>query len=436
MKASLIKEMSRIVGLLVLALMAAGVLGSVWPLVVGLAGYIAWSTMQLFALYRWLVREDHTEPPDSSGLWGEFYTRLEHLFQKERRAQDKLEATLQRARQSVNALDDLVILIGPQGNLEYWNRAAERHMGFRAEKDSGQPLTNLIRHPRFIEYLHQADFREPLELPSPVDGNRVLQFRVTSFGVGDQLLMARDVTRVHRLEQMRQDFVANVSHELRTPLTVLKGYLETLLDIVPEEQARLRRALSQMDSQSSRMEALVNDLLLLARLEGTRSDNSREAFNLHALLQRIRHSALTLSADKSHTIDLQVPETVHLLGEPAELESAFGNLITNAVKYTPEGGHIIVHWQQDSRGGRLGVSDDGAGIDRAHLPRLTERFYRPDNSRVTQTGGTGLGLAIVKHVMIRHNGTLDITSELGRGSTFTCCFPVERLADKASPNRR
>ncbi len=430
MKASLAKEVNRIAGLVTLAAVAALAVGHIWPLLVGLVGYIFWSTRQLFALYSWLVRDDHTEPPDSIGLWGEFYTRLEHLFQKERRAQETLQGIIHRAQQSVNALEDVVILIDQHGYLEYWNAAAERYMGFNAAQDLGQPLTNLIRHPGFTDYLHAGDFREALEIPSPVDDNRILQFRVTEFGIGEQLLMARDVTRLHHLEQMRKDFVANVSHELKTPLTVLKGYLETLLDTVPDEQARLRRALTQMESQSNRMEALVTDLLLLSRLENTDSDNDKQAVAVHGMLNRMRENALAMSADKHHQIELDVPEDARLVANPAELESAFGNLITNAVKYTPAEGRIRIQWWQDDKGAHLSVNDNGLGIDPAHIPRLTERFYRPDNSRVTQTGGTGLGLAIVKHVMIRHGGKLEIKSQLGQGSTFTCHFPPERLVNK------
>ncbi|ARB47615.1 phosphate regulon sensor histidine kinase PhoR [Alloalcanivorax xenomutans] len=430
MKSSLAKEVNRIIVLIALSLVAALAIQNIWPLVVGLLGYIVWSTRQLFALYTWLIREEHTEPPDSVGLWGEFYTRLEHLFQQERRAQENLQGIILRAQQSVNALEDAVVLIDSHGYLEYWNHAAHRLMGLNEEKDLGQPLTNLIRHPRFTEYLSRGDFREPLEIPGPVDDNRILQFRITEFGVGDQLILARDVTRLHHLEEMRKDFVANVSHELKTPLTVLKGYLETLQDTVPEEQARLRRALSQMASQSQRMEALVHDLLLLSRLESTNTDNTHQAVTVHGMLKRMRESALALAPDKHHEIVLEVPETARLVANPAELESAFGNLITNAVKYTPEGGHILIRWWQDDKGAHFSVSDDGIGIDPKHIPRLTERFYRPDTSRVTQTGGTGLGLAIVKHVLIRHGARLEIRSELGKGSVFTCHFPRERLVSK------
>lgn len=431
MKASLAKEVNRIVLLVAVSLVACAVARHLWPLIVGLSLYIFWSTRQLFALYAWLVSEDHDNPPDTVGLWGEFYVRLEHLFRKEFRAQENLQGIIQRAQQSVNALEDAVILIDNHGYLEYWNQAGGRYLGFRPDKDLGQPLTNIIRHPRFTEYLARGDFSEPLEIPSPKDDARILQFRVTEFGIGDQLILVRDVSRLHHLEEMRKDFVANVSHELKTPLTVLKGYLETLLDTVPEEQGRLRRALKQMDTQSHRMEALVQDLLLLSRLENTEADNTGQSVALQGLLKRMRESALALAPDKHHSIDLEVPENARLIANPAELESAFGNLITNAVKYTPENGRIQIRWRRDERGARLSVTDNGIGIDPMHIPRLTERFYRPDNSRVTHTGGTGLGLAIVKHVMLRHDGRLEIRSEPGKGSTFTCHFPASRVVDSA-----
>ena len=430
MKSSLAREINRILLLSAIALAAAIALSSLWPLLVALAGYIYWSTSQLFQLYRWLVREDHVEPPDSSGLWGDLYTRLEHLFRKEQKAQAELQAIIARAQSSVNALADGVILIDGDGTLEYFNQSAAQFIGFRADKDIGQQLTNLVRFPPFTAYLQRGDFRDPFDLVSPKDDNLDLQIHVTEFGRGDKLILVRDVTRLHRLEQMRKDFVANVSHELKTPLTVLKGYLETLLDSVPEEQQRLRRSLTQMNQQSLRMEALVHDLLLLSRLENTQSDEAQQAVLVHGLLNRICEDARALSKDKAHTIEVDVPENARVIGNPAELDSAFANLVTNAVKYTPAGGHIQVKWWQDEQGAHMSVTDNGPGIDSRHIPRLTERFYRPDNSRVTDTGGTGLGLAIVKHVLLRHNGKLEIRSAVGKGSTFTCHFPPSRLVNK------
>ncbi|MEE4249927.1 MAG: phosphate regulon sensor histidine kinase PhoR [Alcanivoracaceae bacterium] len=430
MKSRLASELNRILILSGIAALAGASLNSLWPVVVALAGYIIWHLRQLFELYSWLTQKEHTEPPDSSGLWGDLYTHLEHLFRKEHRAQEELAGIIQRAQSSVNALEDAVLLIDSLGRLEYFNETAEQFLGFRHPQDMNQVLTNLIRDPRLYNYLQKGVFREPLELTSPKDDNRILQYRVTEFGPGDRLIMARDVTRLHKLEQMRKDFVANVSHELKTPLTVLKGYLETLLGSVPDDQTRLRRALSQMNQQSSRMEALINDLLMLSRLESSQPEGAQQAVLLHGLLQRMRDDAQTLSGEKQQQISVDVAPDARLIGNPAELESAFGNLISNAVKYSPAKSEIRIRYWQDERGAHFSVSDNGHGIDPTHIPRLTERFYRPDSSRHSETGGTGLGLAIVKHIMIRHQGRLEIRSEVGKGSTFTCHFPPARLVTK------
>ncbi len=430
MKSKLVSEINRILILSGIGALAGISLDSLWPVVIALAGYIVWHVRQLFELYSWLTRKEHTEPPDSSGLWGDLYTHLEHLFRKERRAREELAGIIQRAQSSVNALEDAVLLIDRHGRLEYFNHTAEQFLGFRQTQDMNQVLTNLIRDPRLYQYLQQRHFREPLELASPKDDNRILQYRVTEFGIGDRLILVRDVTRLHKLEQMRKDFVANVSHELKTPLTVLKGYLETLLGSVPDDQTRLRRALSQMNQQSSRMEALVHDLLMLSRLENSQPEDAQQAVALHGLLQRMRDDAESLSGEKQQQISVEVPMEARLIGSPAELESAFGNLISNAVKYSPAKSEIRIRYWQDERGAHFSVSDNGYGIDPTHIPRLTERFYRPDSSRHSETGGTGLGLAIVKHIMIRHQGRLEIKSEIGKGSTFTCHFPTTRLVTK------
>lgn len=436
MTPKLASEVYRILTLSGIAALAGISLSSLWPVVIVLAGYIIWHLRRLLELYSWLTQKEHTEPPDSSGLWGDLYTNLEHLFRKERRAQEELTAIIERAQSSVNALDDAVLLIDQHGRLEYFNQTAEQFLGFRQTQDMNQVLTNLIRNPQLYHYLDKGLFSEPLELASPKDDNRTLQYHVTEFGLGDRLIMVRDVTRLHKLEQMRKDFVANISHELKTPLTVLKGYLETLLDLVPSEQTRLRRALIQMEQQSSRMEALVHDLLMLSRLESSHPENNQQVVALHDLLQRMRDDAKALNGDKQLKINIKVPIDAHLIGNPSELESAFSNLISNAVKYTPEKGEINIRYQQNEQGVSIAVSDNGHGIDPSHIPRLSERFYRPDNSRHSETGGTGLGLAIVKHIMIRHQGRLEIKSTVGEGSTFTCHFPVARLADQKNPALR
>ena len=247
-------------------------------------------------------------------------------------------------------------------------------------------------------------------------------------------MLVRDVTRLHQLEQMRKDFIANVSHELRTPLTVICGYLETLLDNVDDVNPRWKRPLSQMQQQGERMQTLLNDLLLLAKLEATDYPSDNQPVPIDSLLRTIKNDAQALSGQRNQTITLDVEADVALKGSETELRSAFSNLVFNAVKYTQDGGHIRIRWWSDGSGAHLSVQDSGVGIDSKHLPRLTERFYRVDSSRNASTGGTGLGLAIVKHVLLRHRARLEISSVLGHGSTFTCHFPPVQVTKSLSPD--
>ncbi|CAD5375909.1 sensory histidine kinase in two-component regulatory system with PhoB [Pseudomonas sp. OF001] len=396
-----------------------------WALVLGLAGYLYWNLRQLLRLHHWLKNADEL-PPEGSGVWGEVFDQIYHLQKRNQRARGRLQAVIDRVQESTAALKDGVVMLDRQGNLEWWNRAAGQLLGLKRKQDGGQPITNLVRHPRFKEYFEQDNHREPLELPSPVDDHLRLQLQLTLYGNGEHLMLVRDVTRLHQLEQMRKDFVANVSHELRTPLTVLTGYLETLQDNVDDIQPRWRRALQQMQQQGARMQNLLNDLLLLARLEATDYPADSKPVAVDLLLLSIRGDAQALSADR-HRISLEADAAVRLKGSESELRSAFSNLVFNAVKYSPEGGEIRIRWWADAAGAHLAVQDSGLGIEARHIPRLTERFYRVDASRSANTGGTGLGLAIVKHVLIHHRGQLQIDSTPGKGSTFTCHFPPAQV---------
>jgi two-component system phosphate regulon sensor histidine kinase PhoR len=318
-------------------------------------------------------------------------------------------------------------MLDSQGNLEWWNRAAETLLGLKTPQDSGQSITNLLRDPRFIDYFERGSYLEPLELPSPINDRRRLQFHITRYGNREHLMLVRDVTRLFQLEQMRKDFVANVSHELRTPLTVIAGYLETLLDNVEDVNPRWLRALQQMQQQGGRMQNLLNDLLLLAKLEATDYPSDNQPVAVDLLLLSIRGDAQALSGERMQRISLEADPHLRLKGSEAELRSAFSNLVFNAVKYSPKEGEIRIRWWGDEQGAHFSVQDNGPGIEARHLPRLTERFYRVDSSRASNTGGTGLGLAIVKHVLLRHRARLEIDSSLGKGSTFTCHFPAQQV---------
>jgi len=400
-----------------------------WALVAGLAGYLGWMLQQMRRLQQWLKRSQPDDPPpDGQGLWGDIFDNLYQMQRRDLRLRRQLQSVIDRAQGSTTALKDAVIMLDRDGNLEWWNPAAERLLGLKKPQDTGHPVTNLVRHPSFKEYFDRGRHEEPLELSSPINDRLWLQVTITRYGNSEHLMVVRDITRLHQLEQMRKDFVANVSHELRTPLTVIAGYLETMLEHTDEMPPRWPRALNQMNQQAGRMQHLLNDLLLLAKLEATSPPTNTQPVAIAKLLQTIKSDAQALSGERNHQITLEADASLLLKGSESELRSAFSNLVFNAVKYTPDNGEVHIRWWCNEQGAHLAVQDSGIGIESKHLPRLTERFYRVDSSRASNTGGTGLGLAIVKHVLLRHQGRLDVNSTPGKGSIFTCHFPLSQAS--------
>ena len=391
-----------------------------WLLFTGLCLYLAWLFYQMYRLNKWLIRGTD-EPPESSGLWGEIFDNIYKLQCQQRAETENLQAVIKRIQEITSALKDGIIILDWRGHLDFWNPAAQRMIGFRT-KDQGQSIINFIRDPKFVEYFEGDNYAEPLDLQSPRHSSKQLQIQITRFGQQERLIVIRDITQVHNLEQMRQDFVANVSHELRTPLTVINGYIETISD--NNKTPTWEKPLQQILQQGKRMSLLINDLLVLSKLETTEAGHNQKELELEPLLISIKNEADALGNDKQQTIRLQCDEPIRILANEKEIHSAFSNLAINAVKYTPENGVIDLHLWKNENHVYFSVTDNGPGIDSKHLPRLTERFYRVDASRNSATGGTGLGLAIVKHVLLRHDGELKITSELGKGSTFTCVLPL------------
>lgn len=400
----------------------------------GLALLLVWNLYQCRRLDHWLAHPGAgEEAPHSVGLWGRVFDRLHRLHTGHLKAHDQLLARFNRIQESTDAMRDGVIMTDPGGRLEWWNGAAEYLIGLRKQTDRGQPVQNLLRLPAFKAYFESRDYREPLEIQSPAKARLHLQIQISLFGEDDRLLVIKDVTRLVQLEQMRRDFVSNVSHEMRTPLTVISGYLETMVDNAGELPARWKRAIISMSQQASRMESLITDLLLLSKLESGDQSSVNDEVDLKPLCEHICKDARALSGEAGHVITLEVGERHHLSCDEDQIVSAISNLVFNAVKYTPAGGAIHVSWHADRDGGHLSVKDTGIGIDPVHIPRLTERFYRADPSRHKSTGGTGLGLAIVKHVMLNHDGRLEIKSTPGEGSEFTCHFPRARLLEPDLP---
>ncbi|MGH1470348.1 MAG: phosphate regulon sensor histidine kinase PhoR [Cellvibrionaceae bacterium] len=398
-----------------------------WTLIVCGALYMGWTLWQIRRLDTWLVSRKAELPPEASGIWGDIFDRIYHLQKRHEREKERLQSVLHRVQDTTAALPDAVVLLDPRGNITWWNETATNLIGFHST-DKSQPLINFVRSPRFIRYFEQADYREPITITSPYNNAKKIQFQITVYGQGERLVLIRDVTRIQRLEQMRKDFVGNVSHELRTPLTVIKGYLETLEDHI-EVAPTWKKPIAQMQEQSKRMNLLINDLIALSQLETDDQDYSQTAVPIAQLLNGIRAEA-DVVADGEYTITVECDTEKSIRGSQKELHSAISNLVINGIKYSPKGSEIIIKASCNEKGCQISVTDNGIGIDAIHIPRLTERFYRVDESRSINTGGTGLGLAIVKHVLLRHDAKLFIESQPGEGSTFFCTFPANRIMDE------
>ena len=361
---------------------------------------------------------------EGEGAWDGVFSRL-YRHEKDLRAQiDERDQQITRLYAAFQALTDGVVSLDQNGLIVYCNTTAEDQLGLRLSSDRGQPISNLVRQPEFIAYMQAADFARPLTLRSDRGEDRVLSLHVIPYHGNRQLLQIKDVTQTDRLDRMRRDFVANVSHELRTPLTVLSGFLETLLEFDVDQEER-QRYLALMAEQSDRMKSIVQDLLTLSSIESAPppEDNVVDMVNL---LDKLRRDGEALSAGR-HTIAVETDGVGDLRGSEPELVSAFGNLVSNAVRYTPAGGTVRIVWKAGKDGAEFAVQDTGIGIDAQHIPRLTERFYRVDRGRSRDAGGTGLGLAIVKHSLNRHQGQLDIKSTVGVGSRFAARFPASRV---------
>ena len=319
-----------------------------------------------------------------------------------------------------------VLLLDENDQVTWGNANAAYYLGLEFPRDYRQHITNLVRRPVFVNYLMQHAYENTLRMEWGHGQQGTLILQVVNYDEQRKLVLIQDITEQERIDQMRRDFVANVSHEMRTPLTVLAGFIETMQNL-PLDKAEQAHYLTLMAEQSNRMQGLISDLLALAKLEGSPAPGIDSWVPVVLLLEQAEHTARQLSGGQ-HEISFSKAGSDQIAGEQTELLSALSNLVSNAVRYTPHGSKIAVTWQVEPDGsGLLVVKDNGAGIAKEHIPRLTERFYRVDRSRSRQTGGTGLGLSIVKHVMQRHEGALEIDSILGKGSSFILKFPASRV---------
>jgi len=412
-----------------LAVVAWLALGAGWAVAIlgaGLGALIGLQLWHLERLHRWADGPLDAPVPDARGAWGHAFAALHHRVRMRAQHHQDLAATIARFRDTVEALPDGMVIIDGGNRIQWANARAQAHLGFNLAQDTGRPLLNFVRQPEVVRYLGTGDFTEGVVVESLREPGTTLAIQVVPFGVDERLLISRNITQIEAVARMRRDFIANVSHELKTPLTVVSGFLETLQDLELEPRQRTRY-LQLMAGQARSMQRLVDDLLTLSALESDQNALVDTEFDVVPLLVALSAEAKALSAGR-HGVTLDIAEPALVRGGRDELASAFGNLVTNAVRYTPDRGDIALAWRVDDEGrGVFSVTDTGIGIAPEHVPRLTERFYRVDRSRSRETGGTGLGLAIVKHVLMRHQAELDVMSELGAGSTFSVILPARRV---------
>ena len=381
---------------------------------------------QEFRLARWLENPDEVDPPDATGTWGDIFYRLQKLQKRQKASRGQLTSALEQFEHAAMAVPDGMVILNGNEQIDWCNPASRTYMGLDYERDRGQFIRYLLRQAHFLDFLDAADYSQRLVCKSPINREVTLSMQLVPFGEGKKLLVARDITDLERVDAMRRDFIANVSHELRTPLTVVGGFVETLADAPDLPPSESRRYFDLMLDHTRRMQHLLDDLLTLSRLESADHTLKDEPINVPELAQALKAEAESLSRGR-HRVKLELDSGASLKGNLQEIRSALGNLVSNAVRYTPDDGEITLAWRERNGEGVFSVTDSGEGIAAEHIPRLTERFYRVDRSRSRETGGTGLGLAIVKHVLTRHGARLEIQSIPGKGSTFAAIFPSQRL---------
>ena len=392
--------------------------------------HIIWHYYYLKKLNNWLWNSKSTILPHGKAEWEQAFIGIHNMQQRHRKRHNKLAKVISRFREGSEALPDAVVVFHKEGEIIWCNRLAQFQLGLKWPEDAGENITNLIRNPLFVEYLKSNNYHEPLDLYSPNNPEKLLEFRVMPYAKHQRLLIVRDVTTYRQMDEMRRAFVANVSHELRTPLTVFQGYIE-ILNMQAQPDSSQGKAIAELEQQTTRMCALVEDLLVLSKIEAAEEIGLDEQVNVSVLLTQIEHDVKILAIEKALHIQFDVAANLNLLGNEMQLRSAMANLVYNAVNYTPEHGTIKVICSLCEQGMYFCVSDNGEGIAPEHILHLTERFYRVDPSRSRDTGGSGLGLSIVKHVLTHYDSELNIESKLGEGSQFSFIIPKSYLVNSS-----
>jgi len=426
MRNSWVEEFWQLVFVILLGTVLGLLVGHLWPaLTAFLLAYTIGNLYKLQRLIHWLNDPAGGEIPVHFGTWGTIYARIARMRSGHHQRERRLNQLLGEFQASAAALPDATVALGEDGEIRWFNKAAKDLLKLRSPEDLGQPLVNLFRAPELTQYLAKGDFTGPLDISAPGETQRKLSIRVTKYGSGERLLLAQDITDRIMAEQVRRDFVGNVSHELRTPLTVISGFIENMQLARDEIPVNWEKPVELVAQQTTRMRSIVDDLLLLTRLESSGIGEPSAHIDMAALIETIAAEGRLLAGPEL-PIKVEIRSQSCLAGDAGLLRSAFTNLLVNAIQYTPDEGHITLVWDGSVRGCVFSVQDTGEGIPAEHLPRLTERFYRADAGRSRERGGTGLGLAIVKQILQQHEARLEIESKVGRGSRFSCIFPQER----------
>lgn len=430
-------DIIRVAVILLFSLFVGLVVGRVFLCMsIGLLVYIVWQLRITNNLLNWMRRGKFIKEPQTPGLIEAIARQYNDLKARHKKRKKQLSKYLKRFRETTQALPDAIVVLGEHDEIEWVNEKAEQYLGIYNNRDKGQRLINLIRHPDLVKFIKESDRSAEktemrLQLVSPVNKEMHLELRLVFFGKTDKLLMARDITKIYRINRMRKDFIANASHELRSPLTVISGYLESFEDeLSADDSEQDTQRVLQMRKQTERMRQLIEDLLKLSSLETTEELGNTETVRIPGIVRNIVEEAMAISSHDSQTISLDLDENLWLEGDRNQIYSAISNIINNAVQHTPAGGKIWVRWFEQEGEGIFEVQDTGEGISSEHIPRITERFYRVDRGRSRQKGGTGLGLAIVKHILANHKSKLEIESKLGEGSLFRFRFPKSLIIHK------
>jgi len=423
LKVSIHKLLYRLVVIFAISALAGYLIGhTLLVMLITAIVMLAYQYYHRLILSQWMWNSKSLSLPHAEGSWGRIFDGFDRIIKSYRKKQKGLTYKIRRFRDGAEALPDAGIVLGRDLTIQWSNKKAHRMLGIRWPSDSGQRIDNLLRDPHFAEYVENADFEEPCVLASPLNAEMQLELRFMDYGKEEILLLARDISRIHRIEEMRRDFVANVSHELKTPLTVVRGYVEMVQATEHALDPHWQQAFGVIETQVTRMDRLVEQLLVLSRVELSKDEEHIKTLDMPNILTTLVTDAGWLNQDKQHQIEVNIDQSVGILGIDTEIKSACANLISNAIAYTPEQGAIFISWQRNGDKAIFSVKDNGPGIRPEDINRLTERFYRVDKSRSRNTGGSGLGLAIVKHVLHHHNAELVITSQWQQGSEFSIIF--------------